>query len=94
MHACRGVSGVYCVGVPIYTRFVLATTKGASGRLDEGAEPGGPGANGALGDGGKRQREGSREREREGGTRKRDTFGVFGSMHSSSGNARGQQRRR
>lgn len=28
------------VGVPIYTRFVLAATKGASGRLDEGAEPG------------------------------------------------------
>ena len=34
---CDGVSlpGLL-VGVPIYTRFVLAATKGASGRLDEG----------------------------------------------------------
>lgn len=40
VHACDGVSlpGVL-VGVPIYTRFVLAATKGASGRLVEGAEP-------------------------------------------------------
>ena len=52
------------MGVPIYTRFVLAATKGASGRLDEGAEPGVRGEEGWIGD-----RRGEKEKERAVGLR-------------------------
>ena len=67
VHACDGVSlpGVL-VGVPIYTRFVLAATKGASGRLVEGAEPSvrGEGEDRWQGEAYRRGR-GRREREKE-----------------------------